>query len=134
MKTKLILTCVAAALTMTAISPAHAISEAYRKQLQREHKTQMDDVSGDHTAPTKGPNKGLHTYSDDTIEVQADAKCNVKKVNGFAPVSSKIVKGTNIMNVKTKMGANISVEKRSDGSCDMTWTNDQGQSGILAQQ
>lgn len=118
--------------SVAACSNANAISEAYRRQLQREHKTQQDDVSGDHTAPTKGANAGLHTYADNVIEVQADLKCNVKKVNGFAPASvSKVVKGTNIRTVKTKMGATISVEKRDDGTCDMTWTDEDGHSGIL---
>ncbi|WP_333855241.1 hypothetical protein [Leclercia sp.] len=134
MKNNLLIAAVMATIFAGSVAPAHAISEAYRKQLQREHKTQQDDVNGDHTAPTKGPGAGLHTYADNIIEVQADSRCNVKKVNGFAPAGTKLVKGTNIMNVKTKMGATISVEKRSDGSCDMTWTNDEGQSGILKQQ
>ncbi|MCX8985126.1 hypothetical protein [Citrobacter portucalensis] len=34
------------ALILAAVSPAHAISEAYRKQLQREHKTQVQDANG----------------------------------------------------------------------------------------
>lgn len=34
------------ALILAAVSPAHAISEAYRKQLQREHKTQIQDAGG----------------------------------------------------------------------------------------
>lgn len=33
------------ALIMATVSPAHAISEAYRKQLQREHKTQLDELN-----------------------------------------------------------------------------------------
>lgn len=32
------------ALILAAVSPAHAISEAYRKQLEREHKTQVQDA------------------------------------------------------------------------------------------
>lgn len=133
MKAKYIMTCFAAALTITAISPAHAISEAYRRQLQREHKTQQDDVNSNHTAPTKGNNKGLHTYSDNIIEVQADAKCNVKKVNGFAPKGIKHVK-SDMAEVKTAMGATISVLKNPDGSCDMTWMDKDNNSGILKAQ
>lgn len=131
MKTKLIMTCVAAALTLTAISPAHAISEAYRKQLQKEHKTMNDDAHGKHVAPTK--NGGLQTFSDNVIEVQADSKCNVKKVNGFAPKGIKHVKA-DMAQVKTAMGATISVLKNKDGSCDMTWTNEDNQSGVLTRQ
>lgn len=43
---KLIPTVAAFALFMAAVSPAHAISEAYRKQLEREHKTQVQDANG----------------------------------------------------------------------------------------
>lgn len=129
MKAKLIMTCVAAALTITAISPAHAISEAYRRQLQREHKTQQDELNS--TSQTKG----LRTYSDDLLEVQADAKCNVKKVNGFAPASVKHVK-SDMAQVKTRMDKNItiSVLKMPNG-CDITWMNEKtNKSGILAAQ
>lgn len=111
--------------SVAACTNANAISEAYRRQLQREHKTQQSEIK----AAT------LDTYADNVIEVQADGKCNVKKVNGFAPVSvSKVIKGTHIRTVKTKMGAEISVEKRDDGSCDLTWTDKDGHSGILAKQ
>ncbi|EHQ9605824.1 hypothetical protein KS527_004589 [Salmonella enterica] len=129
MKAKLIMTCVAAALTITAISPAHAISEAYRRQLQREHKTQQDDVNGDHTAPTKG----LRTYADNLLEVQADAKCNVKKVNGFAPASVKHVK-SDMAQVKTRMDKNITISVlKMPSGCDITWMNEKtNESGILA--
>ncbi|HAV7961476.1 TPA: hypothetical protein JK846_003590 [Escherichia coli] len=129
MKAKFIMTCVAAALTITAISPAHAISEAYRRQLQREHKTQQDELNS--TSQTKG----LRTYSDDLLEVQADAKCNVKKVNGFAPASVKHVK-SDMAQVKTRMDKNItiSVLKMPNG-CDITWMNEKtNKSGILAAQ
>ncbi|EBL7042097.1 hypothetical protein CJ666_21985 [Salmonella enterica] len=127
MKAKLIMTCVAAALTITAISPAHAISEAYRRQLQREHKTQQDELNS--TSQTKG----LRTYSDDLLEVQADAKCNVKKVNGFAPASVKHVK-SDMAQVKTRMDKNITISVlKMPSGCDITWMNEKtNESGILA--
>ncbi|HGX3708913.1 TPA: hypothetical protein ACNEJR_003674 [Escherichia coli] len=129
MKAKLIMTCVAAALTITAISPAHAISEAYRRQLQREHKTQQDELNS--TSQTKG----LRTYSDDLLEVQADAKCNVKKVNGFAPASVKHVK-SDMAQVKTRMDKNITISVlKLPNACDITWMNEKtNKSGILAAQ
>ncbi|EJF7575675.1 hypothetical protein M8623_003353 [Salmonella enterica subsp. enterica] len=129
MKAKLIMTCVAAALTITAISPAHAISEAYRRQLQREHKTQQDELNS--TSQTKG----LRTYSDDLLEVQADAKCNVKKVNGFAPASIKHVK-SDMAQVKTRMDKNITISVlKTPNACDITWMNEKtNKSGILAAQ
>lgn len=129
MKAKLIMTCVAAALTITAISPAHAISEAYRRQLQREHKTQQDELNS--TSQTKG----LRTYSDDLLEVQADAKCNVKKVNGFAPASVKHVK-SDMAQVKTRMDKNITISVlKMPSGCDITWMNEKtNKSGILAAQ
>lgn len=34
------------ALIVATVSPAHAISDAYRKQLEREHKTQVQDANG----------------------------------------------------------------------------------------
>ncbi|EAW2493101.1 hypothetical protein AXL65_02420 [Salmonella enterica subsp. enterica] len=132
MKAKLIMTCVAAALTITAISPAHAISEAYRRQLQREGKTEMSDLADQQRATAS---KSLRTYSDDLLEVQADAKCNVKKVNGFAPASVKHVK-SDMAQVKTRMDKNItiSVLKMPNG-CDITWMNEKNnKSGILAAQ
>lgn len=43
---KLIHTAATVALIVAAVSPAHAISEAYRKQLEREHKTQVQDANG----------------------------------------------------------------------------------------
>ncbi|EAO1133539.1 hypothetical protein EX011_21480 [Salmonella enterica] len=129
MKAKFIMTCVAAALTITAISPAHAISEAYRRQLQREHKTQQDELNS--TSQTKG----LRTYSDDLLEVQADAKCNVKKVNGFAPASVKHVK-SDMAQVKTRMDKNITISVlKMPSGCDITWMNEKtNKSGILAAQ
>ncbi|EDL8065284.1 hypothetical protein CTA21_24525 [Salmonella enterica] len=111
------------ALGLTACS-ASAISEKYRKQLEHEHKTQVQDAHGSN-------NSAVYVYGDDTIEAQVDHTCRVKKVNGFAPKSIKQVK-KDMWQVQTAMGATLSVLKIADSQCDITWTNKSGQSGVLA--
>ena len=97
---------------------ANAISEKYRKQLEHEHKTQVQDAQGvpHHTStqPT--------TYADDILDVQVGRKCSVKKVNGFTPLRVKHVK-SDIDEVETRMGITLSVLKLPDGRCDITWTD-----------
>ncbi|EJG5414293.1 hypothetical protein NAD41_000894 [Salmonella enterica] len=121
---KSIVIAVAAVLGLTACS-ANAISEKYRKQLEHEHKTQVQDAR-----PVDGGN-ATYVYADNMIEVQADHNCRVKKVNGFAPKSVKQVK-KDMWQVQTAMGATLSVLKIADSQCDITWTNKSGQSGVLA--
>lgn len=44
-----------AALMASSIAPAHAISEAYRRQLQHDHKTMVSDVRSPATSATLKP-------------------------------------------------------------------------------
>lgn len=46
---------IVASLFAASIAPAHAISESYRAQLEREGRTQMDDVKGAYQAPAYKP-------------------------------------------------------------------------------
>lgn len=114
------------------ITPAHAISEKYRQQLEQSGKTQMDELAEPVKPNTPNMSKGLTTYSDSLLEVQADSSCQVKKVNGFAPKKIKHVK-KNMDEVETQMGATLSVLYTGTG-CDITWTDKQGRSGILKAQ
>ncbi|HBM2815665.1 TPA: hypothetical protein LU109_003577 [Enterobacter hormaechei subsp. xiangfangensis] len=122
---KAILALTIAATTLTAMAPAHAISEAYRRQLQREHKTQQSEIASNE----------ITTYSDSLLEVQADGKCNVKKVNGFKPASVKHVK-SDMAQVKTRMDKNITISVlKMPNACDITWMNEKtNESGILKAQ
>lgn len=55
---------IVAALVTANIAPAHAISEAYRRQLQREHKTQVQDATGTKAPAYKpGKLKPIHVHS-----------------------------------------------------------------------
>lgn len=71
----------AVALMAGAITPAHAISEAYRKQLEREHKTQLSEIQTAEAAQTRTFTGGENKM----FEVVTDAQCHVKTINGFAP-------------------------------------------------
>lgn len=122
----------ALSVTAASMSPAFAISEKYRYQLEQSGKTQMDELAEPVHPNTPNMSKGLTTYSDKMLEVQADSSCQVKKVNGFAPKHIKHVK-KNMDEVQTQMGATLSVLYTGTG-CDITWTNEQGQSGILKAQ
>ena len=119
-------------ITAISMSTAYAISEKYRQQLEQSGKTQMDELAEPVHPNTPNMSKGLTTYSDSMLEVQADSSCQVKKVNGFAPKHIKHVK-KNMDEVQTQMGVTLSVLYTGTG-CDITWTNKQGQSGILKAQ
>ncbi|HGA8480934.1 TPA: hypothetical protein ACITN2_004359 [Salmonella enterica subsp. enterica serovar Virchow] len=73
------------ALIVATVSPAHAISEAYRKQLQREHKTQLSDIDDANRAPEDRTTKKFTGGDNNMFEVITDKQCHVKKINGFAP-------------------------------------------------
>ncbi|EPT1451955.1 hypothetical protein ACVOZ6_003543 [Escherichia coli] len=103
---------------------ANAITEKYRKQLEHDHKTQVQDAGG-------SSNSAVYVYADNSLEVQVDHTCRVRKVNGFAPKGIKQVK-KDMWQVQTAMGATLSVLKIADSQCDITWTNKSGQSGVLA--
>lgn len=119
-------------ITVASMSTAYAISEKYRQQLEQSGKTQMDELAEPVHPNTPNMSKGLTTYSDSMLEVQADSSCQVKKVNGFAPKHIKHVK-KNMDEVQTQMGVTLSVLYTGTG-CDITWTNKQEQSGILKAQ
>ncbi len=111
-------------ITVASMSTAYAISEKYRQQLEQSGKTQMDELAEPVHPNTPNMSKGLTTYSDSMLEVQADSSCQVKKVNGFAPKHIKHVK-KNMDEVQTQMGVTLSVLYTGTG-CDITWTNKQG--------
>lgn len=123
---------VAIIVTVASMSTAYAISEKYRQQLEQSGKTQMDELAEPVHPNTPNMSKGLTTYSDNMLEVQANSSCQVKKVNGFAPKHVKHVK-KDMDEVQTQMGVTLSVLYTGTG-CDITWTNKQGQSGILKAQ
>lgn len=79
---KVLTTAATFALIVATVSPAHAISEAYRKQLQREHKTQLSDVDDANRAPE---DRSTKKFTGGIYEVITDNQCHVKTINGFAP-------------------------------------------------
>ncbi|EAB4417274.1 hypothetical protein D7B12_17745 [Salmonella enterica] len=122
MKTKIALA-LAGVLAVTAFS-ANAISEAYRKQLERSHTTQVQDAQGSPSRHT------VYTYADDIIEAQIDDTCTVLKVNGFPPTKMKHI-SKELDEFETEMDVTLSVLLLPGDKCDVTWTNKSGQSGIL---
>lgn len=71
----------AAAITAT---NASAISEGYRKQLQREDQTQMQESHAAHSNF-----KGVRKYKGGNYLIEADKNCKIKTINGFPPKGSK---------------------------------------------
>lgn len=79
---KVLTTAATFALIVATVAPAHAISEAYRKQLQREHKTQLSDIDDANRAPEDRTTK---TFTGGIYEITTDSQCHIKTINGFAP-------------------------------------------------
>lgn len=90
-------------------------------------KTQVEDAQGPNGEYAQS---ATYIYADNIIEAQVDDNCNVKKVNGFAPKHVKHVK-KDMTEVSTQMGATLSVLKVAQSQCDITWTDEDGKSGIL---
>lgn len=102
--------------------PAHAISEKYRQQLEREHKTQVQDANQS-VEPS-------YVFADKVFKVIVNDACRVKKVNGLPPAHIKQVT-KNIWEIGTRNGATLSVKKLGPSQCDITWTDTKGKYGIL---
>ena len=139
-KTVITLSLLAALACAATTAPAYAISERYRQQLEQSGKTQIDEIKEaehlygnpkDAHSHAPRPVGSLSTYEDDLLSVVVDGSCQVKKVNGFAPVRTKHLK-KDMDEVQTKMGVTLSVLYMND-RCDITWTDKQGRSGILKQ-
>lgn len=120
---KIMVVAIFASYAVLTVSSAHAISEGYRKQLEREHKTQVQDIS----SPLS--KNSSNSYSDNFLDVQVSSDCQVKNINGFPPLKTKKT-GKNLYEVKTRMNITLSILKQED-ACDITWTSEDGQSGIL---
>lgn len=70
-----------------AAANANAISESYRRQLQREQQTQMQES---HAANSNF--SGLRQYKGGEYGkymIEADKNCHIKTINGFPPKSAK---------------------------------------------
>lgn len=88
---KVITLAILAAVALTATN-ANAISEGYRKQLEREQKTQLQEA---HAANSAFP--GLRTYTggaNGMYLIEADKNCVIKTVNGFPPKPAKRIDDT----------------------------------------
>lgn len=120
---KLMVIAIFASYAVLTVSPAQAISEGYRKQLEREHKTQVQDLS----SPLS--KNGFNTYSDNFLDVQVSSDCHVKTINGFPPLKTTKI-GENLYEVKTRLNITLSILKQKD-ACAIAWSSEDGQSGIL---
>ncbi|MJS61834.1 hypothetical protein DOC35_19315 [Salmonella enterica subsp. enterica] len=103
------------ALIVATVSPAHAISEAYRKQLQREHKTQVSEIAEVEAANTKkftGGENGMY-------EIITDKQCHIKTINGFAPKRLQPHNGK--VTVTAQTGDKFEVDAKH---CRIFWNND----------
>lgn len=67
------------------VTPAHAISEGYRKQLEREHKTQIQDASGLVSKPAEY--KPGHLKS---IHVKKNGVDFKRSADGFAYINGEL--------------------------------------------
>lgn len=70
------------ALIVATVSPAHAISEAYRKQLQREHKSQQTEIADNEAEIAAAHTK---TFTGGIYEIVTDESCHIRTINGFPP-------------------------------------------------
>ena len=107
------------ALIVAAASPAHAISEAYRKQLQREHKTQLSDVDDENRAPEDRKGKTFTGGDNNMFEVITDSQCKVMRINGFAPKRFERKHGKVLVTAAT--GDKFEVNPKA---CHVGWLND----------
>ncbi|VGQ11521.1 hypothetical protein SB5439_04961 [Klebsiella variicola] len=87
---KIIALAVIAAATFTAVN-ANAISEGYRKQLDREENAELQKAFAAHSNFS-----GVREYTgrNGRYVIEADKDCKIKTVNGFAPKSSSRLDST----------------------------------------
>lgn len=104
--------------TLLAATNANAISEAYRRQLQREGTTQMDELN--HKLPVV--KKGAKHYTNDIYDVVVDAKGNVLTINGFKPKAKKRMDAT-LTQYKSAMGILFTVSKQTNGALTVSYTD-----------
>lgn len=109
----------ALALIVAATSPAHAISEAYRKQLEREHKTQLSDIDDENRAPIDRKGKTFTGGTNNMFEVITDEQCHVKKINGFSPKRLEPKHGKVIITAATGDKFEVNVK-----ACQIGWMHD----------
>ena len=116
------------ALIVATVSPAHAISEAYRKQLQREHKTQQSEIADTEAAIASAHTKTFTGGDNNMFEVVTDEHCHVKTINGFPPKRLEPKAGKVIVTAQTGDKFEVNVKR-----CHIGWQND-GEIIALAQE
>ena len=115
---------------------AHAIGKRFVQLSEPEPAVQA------HAALRPIPYSTITTYADATLEVKVNEHCQVQKVNGVPPLQiTHVEKGLD--NVVTRTGITLTIQRldaplTSTSSmlhqfyrCDITWTDEQGQTGVL---
>lgn len=102
-----------------AVPPAHAISEAYRKQLEREHKTQQSQIADTEAVLARAHGKKFTGGDYNMFEVITDSHCRVKTINGFPPKRIESKHGKKIITAGT--GDKFELNQKA---CRIGWLND----------